>query len=72
VTVTGVRQLELHAPPRASARFVASGTLLFGSPDDLTMLAGRVPEHIGFATEVMADVPVAYYRFAEPAGARKC
>ncbi len=64
--------MSCRPPPRASARFVASGTLLFGSPDDLTMLAWPVPEHIGFAAEVMADVPVAYYQFAELVGARKC
>ena len=48
------------------------GTLLFGSPDDVTMLAALVPERIGFAAEVMSDIPVGYYRFAEPVGARKC
>jgi len=70
VTVMKTRELELQAAEGAAARFVASATMLFGSRADVEMVSGLVPQHIGFGAEVIADAPLAYYRFGDPIGAR--
>ncbi|MGP3927238.1 LamG domain-containing protein [Streptomyces sp. 8N616] len=65
----GQRELELQASGEDTARFVASGVLLFGSAENVGAVAELLPAHFGYAAQVLDDAPVAYYRFAELAGA---